>query len=280
MDSYQSGAGDRYQVDTPERVDLEYDVASLGSRFLATMVDTVLLTVINALLIILWVAGAGPMASFTESAARAVGAVPGPETLVYLALALGALLIFAIVWGYYLLFELFWHGQTPGKRWVGLRVIREGGYPVGFSECAIRNLVRIIDYLPAFYVIGCMVMFIDRRSRRLGDMAAGTLVVKERRDLRLDSLGYGSRAQPISPAAAALEGLGGEASVPNVHLLTAADQTLLREYLLRRPSLSETSATRLAAQLASAFAQKLEYDPSNESAEQFLLRLARQLGLR
>ena len=95
-----------------------------------------------------------------------------------LALALYALLNFAVFWGYYMLFELLWSGQTPGKRVAKTRVLRTDGNPARTSEVAVRNLVRIVDFLPALYAIGFIVMFFNRQSRRLGDYAAGTLVIR------------------------------------------------------------------------------------------------------
>ncbi len=279
MGSNEPDAADRYRVDTPERVDLEYDLSSLGSRLLAAMVDTVLLAVLYVLVAVLGSLGLSEVAKVMSGAIERLGLTLGQTTFVYAGLAVIALLSFGIFWGYYLFFELVWHGQSPGKRWVGLRVIREGGYPVGFTESAIRNLVRLVDFLPLFYGVGSIVIFVDRRSRRLGDLAAGTLVVKERRELRLDALGFDATPDQASATASVPDAGPAEELLPNLYRLTPGDQTVLREYLLRRPSLTAAASERLAAQLASAFAQKLEHDLSGEPAERFLLRLAHQLGL-
>jgi hypothetical protein len=181
------------------------------------------------------------------------------------------LLFFAVNWGYYLFFELVWHGQTPGKRWLGLRVIKEGGYPIGFTEAAIRNLVRLVDYT---LYLGAVVMLTDRLSRRLGDLAAGTLVVKERRELSAATLG--SSGVSVPPGSPAVEDPG--QAIPNLHRLTPADRALLREYLSRRGSLASAAATALAARLAAVFAGKLDHQLAAEPPESFLVRLARQLG--
>ncbi|MEK7327557.1 MAG: RDD family protein, partial [Chloroflexota bacterium] len=94
--------------------------------------------------------------------------------------AIFGLISFAFFWGYYILFEMLWNGQSPGKRWVGLRVIRTDGTPITLTESIIRNLVRLVDFLPAYYGVGVVTMFINEQSRRLGDLAAGTLVVHDR----------------------------------------------------------------------------------------------------
>ncbi len=94
--------------------------------------------------------------------------------------AILGLISFILLWGYYIFFEILWNGQSPGKRWVGLRVIRIDGTPITLSESIIRNLVRIIDFLPTAYGVGVVTMFINTNSRRVGDLAAGTIVVHDR----------------------------------------------------------------------------------------------------
>ena len=112
----------------------------------------------------------------------------GGDAGTYVVLALIVLIYFALFWGYFMLFETLWSGQTPGKRAGRLRVIRRDGQPVGAGEVLIRNLVRIVDFLPGFYGIGLVVMFIDKEARRLGDMAAGTIVVREGDTTRLQDV--------------------------------------------------------------------------------------------
>lgn len=279
MGSNEPNTGGHYRVDTPERVDLEYDLSSLGSRLLAAIVDTALLAVLCILVAILGSIGLSEVAKTMGGAIESLGLRLGQTTLVNAGLAIAALLTFGIFWGYYLSFELFWHGQSPGKRWVGLRVIREGGYPIGFTESAVRNLVRLVDFLPMFYGIGSLAIFVDRRSRRLGDLAAGTLVVKERRELRLDALGFEAAPDRAPATASASDADTGEEPLPTLYRLAPSDLTVLREYLLRQSALTPAASARLASQLASAFAQKLEYDLADEPPERFLQRLAHQLGL-
>src|SRR5689334_6316118 len=149
---------DRYTIDTPENIEFAYDIAGIGSRFLAAIIDTLLIAVAQAIIFLV----IGLLISTLGIRTNFAGGV---------LLALGTLLSFAMLWGYYIAFELLWNGQSPGKRAIGLRVVREGGRPITFVGSAIRNLIRIVDFLPAFYGIGVVVMFIDRRARRLGDLA-------------------------------------------------------------------------------------------------------------
>ena len=240
---------DRYTVDTPENIEFAYDIAGIGSRFLAAIIDTL---VIGAALLILGllVSVVGARTELGRSTASSVAA------------AVGAILSFLILWGYYIVFEMVWNGQSVGKRAIGLRVVREGGQPVTFVGSAIRNLIRIVDFLPAFYGIGVIVMFVDRRARRLGDLAGGTLVVKERRGVTLESL------TPSAPAAQP-----GEAAqlptLPNVHLLNDQDYNLVQEFLRRRNDLGHDARVRLGAQLASGLQARLGV-PQGGDAERFL----------
>jgi uncharacterized RDD family membrane protein YckC len=190
--------------------------------------------------------------------------------------ALGALLVFAILWGYYIAFELLWNGQSPGKRVIGLRVVREGGRPITFVGSAIRNLVRIVDFLPALYGIGVLVMFVDRRSRRLGDLAGGTLVVKERRGITLESLTAAGAVAPL-PALAPGETLP-QPTMPNIGLLNEQDYNLVQEFLGRRNELGRDARARLGAQLAGGIQARLGL-PQGGDAERFLQFVASEYQL-
>ena len=178
-------------------------------------------------------------------------------------IAIYALVNFLIFWGYYIFFEYVWNGQTPGKRLVKIRVLRMDGNPAGFIEVVIRNLVRIVDFLPSGYGVGLVVMFVNGQSRRLGDFAAGTFVVRERADVPLSTL--------VNPSVVSSAGMVGAAPLDEtvdeqlllrfVHIrrLTPQDDELIREVLQRHrsSSVSENTALRLAESIAA----KLEVDP-------------------
>jgi hypothetical protein len=159
-------------------------------------------------------------------------------------------LLFIFFWGYYILFEIFWNGQTPGKRWSGLRVIRNDGTPVTLSESIIRNLVRIIDLLPAAYGIGVITMFLDKKSRRLGDLAAGTLVVHDRTPITIQSLSV-KRAINFKPQGVNRISLDG---FP-IERLTNEDISLIEDFLSRRDQL--THRDTLAIQILNTLHTRL-----------------------
>jgi hypothetical protein len=157
-----------------------------------------------------------------------VGVVVGFDTN-WIAAILG-FLAFLILWGYYIFFEMRWSGQTPGKQRVGIRVIRVDGTPISLTESLIRNLIRLIDFLPISYGVGVVTMFISSQSRRLGDLAAGTIVVWEQEKVTLDSLATETR--PV-----------GRMGVPEtaertidlpIELLTVGDVEMAESFLRRR----------------------------------------------
>jgi uncharacterized RDD family membrane protein YckC len=271
-DTSADGAGFGYRVETPEQIGLDYDVAGLGTRFQAALIDTIILAVTITLIICLG----------TFGLALSLDAVADGETAAIWAFAIIILLIFAVFWGYYVVFETVWQGQSPGKRWTGLRVIREGGYPIGFSQAALRNIVRIADFLPFSYAIGATVMLFDKQSRRLGDFVAGTIVIKEARDVTIESLGASGGPLPAAAMAGWPSSFGQPQAdpvrIPNLNRLTSDDQALLREYFARRRSLSPQASQALALRLATAFATKLDYSPTGDVPDVFLTRIARQLA--
>lgn len=255
---------DLYTIDTPENIEFAYDVAGIGSRFLAAIIDTLL--IIIAEVVVLFAAGA---------LANATGVFEQLNAAESVIAALAGLAAFIILWGYYIVFELVWSGQSPGKRLIGLRVVRDGGRPITFLASAIRNLIRLVDFLPALYGVGVVTMFIDKRSRRLGDLAGGTLVVKERRGVTLESL----TANTVPPIPTPKPGESApQLTLANVEVLNDQDYTLVQEFLRRRAELSRDARMRLGVQLASGLQARLGI-PQGGDAERFLQYVATEYQL-
>lgn len=162
-------------ISTPEQVAFQYEMAGIGSRFVAALLDHLILFVILLLLSI---------AAITVNISAIFAGAEG-EAVSYLVLAVLTIILFLIIFGYFIVFETVWNGQTPGKRAGRLRVIRHDGQPIRAGEAIIRNLVRLIDFMPGFYGVGFVAMFVDKDARRLGDFAAGTIVVREGEQTRL-----------------------------------------------------------------------------------------------
>jgi uncharacterized RDD family membrane protein YckC len=222
-----------YQVVTPERVSLQYDIAGIGSRGAAILVDFAVQGVISLVLYMALLGVLLAMALIGGLAGGRGGITPTGGFFIVLALFVFAL--FALTLGYHMLFEIIWNGQTPGKRATGIRVIRENGYPIRPVDAVIRNVVRIVDYLPFAYAVGVFTMLFNDRARRLGDFAAGTIVVRE-----------GPRsAIGFPPSSADIDAVRPTTLQPD-------DATLVRDFLTRRPSLTPEARAALAARLAHA----------------------------
>jgi uncharacterized RDD family membrane protein YckC len=153
-------AGDRYELRTPENVVFVFELGGLASRLLAWLVD---MTIIVALILVIGIA--------CSVAGVALG---------QLALAIMFVLAFAVQWFYFVVLEWRMGGRTLGKRLLGLRVIDARGVSVSFFQAAVRNLIRVVDFLPGLYFTGAVAALLDAHGRRLGDLAATTLVVRDR----------------------------------------------------------------------------------------------------
>ena len=228
-----------FRLATPEAIEVSYDIAGIGTRFLAQLVDVI------AIAGIIGVVGAGVVfLSTVGSLGNTAATIVIPATS------------FLVLFGYFTLYEAFWSGQTPGKRALQVRVIKVGGYPIGFVESFIRNLIRLLDLMPTAYGVGIITMFISTHSRRLGDYAAGTIVVKE----RVDSLPATPSTQAQSPTHSPVRSVGGldpDELDWNLHLLAAADLTIIAEYLERAPSLPPDARTRIGNQIATGIAGRI-----------------------
>jgi uncharacterized RDD family membrane protein YckC len=221
--------GQHLALATPERALLSLPIAGVGSRVLAYLADFLLL-------LACWFAAALAF-SLASDLFGAWGALSGLGQVLFV---LG---IFFVQWGYWTLAEVFWKGQTPGKRWVGIRVVRADGSPVGLFESAVRNLIRFVDFLPGLYAVGVVAMLIDKQHRRLGDLAAGTVLV------RVEAVDLSRYA--ASPSAVASVPSG--AAAP----LSAQDAEVLTDFLKRADALEAGARGRLSALMASRFLSHL-----------------------
>jgi uncharacterized RDD family membrane protein YckC len=237
---------DRISIPTPEGVDVDLVLAGLGSRLVAALLDT---SIIGGIVLALWLIGA----------AAGAGA-EGDGGFV----AAGLVVVsFVVLFGYDVVFETLASGRTPGKRAAGLRVVRLGGEPPGFLTAAVRNLLRLIDILPGFYAVGAVSILASRHNQRLGDHAAGTLVVRER---------LASSAARVPPPAdwTAADRL----AAWDVSAITPYELVTVRRFLERRHDLQPVPRARLAAELAERLRPKVIGAPPAAAPEEFLEDLA------
>lgn len=214
-------------VTTPERVSFEFQVAGLGTRAIAQILDLLIL--------------AGVLFG-VYFAAIAAGQF-GSAVIGYLVAVIGT---FVVIFGYFWACEAFWSGQTVGKRVFRLRAVGDRGEPMTFFQAGIRNIVRLVDFLPYAYGVGMVVLFLNGRGKRLGDLAAGTIVVKDSEYVALWQLAGAGR--PLTtPAPAAIS-----PATPAELFLRRLDPRLRRfiaAYARRRPELPLPLRAQLAGQV-------------------------------
>lgn len=218
-------------VETPEQIRINYSIAGIGSRFYAAVIDIAVLIPLISIGVYVTIRA---QSDLDEKFGNWLAAITG-------------IAIFALSWGYYMAFEITTNGQSPGKRALGLRVIKAHGYPINFSDSAIRNLVRIIDFLPFFYGTGLVTMLFNKNWQRLGDLAAGTLVVKD---------DAAESPNPIQPPTIQKSNFV-YADWIQPALVTDAELTAIREYLVRRRTLPLPRRSKLAHAIGDPIARKM-----------------------
>ncbi len=235
---------DRLTIATPEGVDLELTLAGVGSRFTSALLDYLIQLVILIALALVLGLGVGLKANQS-----------GYATAIWVVLG------FLLFVGYDIAFEVLASGRTPGKRLNGLRVVLENGGPITFPASAVRNVLRVIDLLPGTYLVGIVSILVSSRNQRLGDHAAGTLVVRERKMLAPDLVLRSYRGDVHAPAW-------------DTSAIRADELTAVRAFLARRDSLTADARAQLALALASRLRPKLGGGVADEPPEIFLERLA------
>jgi uncharacterized RDD family membrane protein YckC len=239
---------DRMTLETPEGLTVTVPLAGVGSRFVSAGIDftiQILLTTAAAVVFLAFGVGGG------------------------LGAGLFAIAVFAIFFVYDVAFEVLSGGRTPGKRWTGLRVVRSGGQPVGFVASAIRNILRVVDFLPSVYLTGIVSILVTKRNQRLGDLAADTVVARAPR--KAARVVEEQAPVPLQGALAAWDVSG----------VTPEELSAVRSFLERRSSLEWGARQALARSLASRMRARVggisETDPAGDAAndEVFLERLAR-----
>ncbi len=250
-------------------------LAGIGSRFIALLVDTLIWFAALFLLMLVFWAISPAMEAFSQISYQ-------------WQVAIWVFVIFLFNWGYFTLFEAFWNGRTPGKRVAKIRVIQRSGRPIGLFESMARNFIRYIDQIPFFYAVGVITMFVTRQHQRLGDLAAGTLVVRDREPET--SPWTNSPHTPDSPTRTFTAQLFSPPPTPPephtlvtlpaaaVARLSSADLEVLEGFFARRLDMSLATRQALAERIAAAIQAKSGLEvPPGVSTETFLEATARQL---
>ena len=228
---------------TPEHVQIRLIPAGLGSRFLALVLDFILIAALSILLAIL-------LGLFLPAG---------------LANAIFLTLTFVLTWGYHIYFEVWRQGRTPGKRATGLRVVDSRGLPINFQQSFVRNIVRVLDFVPVLYGLGALVALFNRHGRRLGDIAADTLVITESQPL-----GYGIQLAKSRQF--------NSLKVPRItrfirHRISLEEREFLLTLCLRAEKMEEKSRFDMMEEVGSFYRKKLEIDDPHLSGENLVRAL-------
>lgn len=241
-------------VRTPESIAFSFELAGLGSRFLAVALD--LAIQIALFVLIFW--GLTLLASHSSVAAHAKSLPASNRFWANVGIAIVVAIVFSIFFGYFIAFEALWNGQTPGKRALGLRVVRDGGYPVDFTASLVRNLIRVGELGLGFYAISALVAILSPENKRVGDVAAGTIVVRDSRMAQPDELLRSIVTEPQYSATA---------------YLTGEERALVKRFLDRRDVLDANRRAALASQIASRVRTRVPVDLQRLDDEALLERL-------
>jgi uncharacterized RDD family membrane protein YckC len=242
---------DKLTIETPEQTDLEFPIAGIGSRFLAVAFDFLLQ------------AGALTALGFLAAFVSSTSIMANPSASTWFA-AILIIVIFVLMYGYFAVFEAMWNGQTPGKRLVRIRVIKDSGRPITPSEAVGRNLMRIVDWMPfPLYGVGIICAVLNQRNKRLGDLIAGTLVVHEK------------KLADIRPLWQAPAESTGPAILYGASRLSPEEADLIETYLNRREALDPEIRYRMADQIFKRIRPKLIFPEGDyPSVERILEALA------
>ncbi len=258
-------------IETPERVPLAFALASIGNRFLAVAIDHFIQYL--SMFLIAWA-----LISLTGigGAVENVGLDYVVSEMPKWTLAIMILVLFLVFAGYFIFFEWLWNGQTPGKKLLKLRVIREDGRPITLWEALARNLLRIFDAIPGFvlpvYSIGLIAIFANTRDQRVGDIIAGTVVVREREGEAPTFAEAFSDATGDSAFRRSRKMVAFEA---DIGLVNESEMEVVESFLRRRWDLAEKQRLWMAWRVALPIMYKLKpkYDLEDFSYEGFLEEL-------
>jgi uncharacterized RDD family membrane protein YckC len=244
-------SADKLTIETPEQTSLEFPLAGIGSRFLALAADTLLQTAFFAVLGI--AAGLLSVANLFSTMTK------------QWMIAILLFIFFAVQFGYFAVFESLWNGQTPGKRWTRLRVIKDDGRPITPYDAILRNLLRTVDALPSLYATGIICILFSRENKRVGDFAAGTVVIHEKPLDGVSSIWDASAPQLQASAWGALP------------QLTLEELQLIEAFFGRRSNLDPDVRRMISSQISDRLGTRLGVTPdARPDAEKFLEYLAGQ----
>ncbi|UKO98960.1 RDD family protein [Nostoc sp. UHCC 0870] len=220
----------RVKYRTPESVELEFTLAGIGNRAWALLIDYLVLATILTTFLIAWVIIAGQLSDFWQQ-------VFGSTFSQWL-IAITFIVSFVIYAGYFVFFETLWQGQTPGKKAAQIRVVRDNGRPIGIQQASLRALLRPFD---EFLFIGAFLIMFSRQEKRLGDLAAGTIVIQAGTPTTSANIIISEQAKSLYQELI---------QITDLSRLLPDDFAVIREYLQRRSAMSAKARSALSLKLS------------------------------
>jgi uncharacterized RDD family membrane protein YckC len=238
-----------YRYLSPEKVYLKLNLAGIGSRFAACFIDGIF---------------SGLIVAFIAIVFTFFGTVMAKHFVTQWLVAILIVVAFIVGNAYFIVFETIWNGQTPGKRFIKLRVVQVNGASVTFMMVLIRNLLRVIDGLPISYGIGILSVCFSGKNQRIGDLAAGTVVIRECTEEAPLPLNY----EMVATSKVVVNSI-------NVRRIEEADFAVLKKYLMRRENLKPEERINMELKLVEFFCRKLDINPAEiEDVPEFLKQIA------
>jgi uncharacterized RDD family membrane protein YckC len=231
------GLFNKINLETPESVELEFNLAGIGNRAYALSLDYLVLGCLIVIVLVIW--------AFLYAYILSISNFAWFEKLGLWLFAIQMLIIFFIYTGYFVVFETLWQGQTPGKRWVNIRVITDDGRIINITHALLRALLRPVD---EFLFIGSFLIIFTKKEKRLGDLVAGTVVIREGQKTTKDKL-------KLSPEASSLATTIKDAG--DTSLLLPEDFAVVREYLQRRQNMTPEARDNISKKLTYKLRKKL-----------------------
>jgi uncharacterized RDD family membrane protein YckC len=257
---------DRYVTPTPEGVSMDVVLAGIGSRFMAYVIDSILLVIV---LVVVNIALFDGFRSNSRS-----------DTILFDGLSLLSFVVIFI--GYFIVCEMLWSGRSIGKRAAGIRVISATGAAEGFWSVLLRNIARLVDFLPVFFIVGSIAILASANNQRVGDMLANTIVIRERHAAdRVQSVSTSSAQQswttPVYGTAPSWNGpaLPDALATWDVSMVSDAEIALIRQFLSRRWEYNAQSRERLAAQLKQRIESRVAGANVDMAPEEFLFSVSK-----
>ncbi|MCX7923301.1 MAG: RDD family protein [Clostridia bacterium] len=243
------------EVLTPENVYVEYELAGVGSRCIALLIDSL----IQGAMVILVLIG------ISLSGIGFIGSGDVGDSRLSVIVAISIVVLFVILFGYFIFFEIIMNGQTPGKKLMKLKVIKQSGEPIGYWECVLRNILRIADMLPSAYLAGALFILFSKNYKRLGDFAANTIVVRVKKETKITTI-----ESLIKKSDAEFE----ETQIVNIYPVNNFEYGILKEFLERKENLG-TRRPIFAFHLNKYFMEKFNIQTPFEDPYEFFKDIVR-----